>query len=126
MSAADKTADSKPSDGASCIELDLRADGTLPPSLARRLDEITVRDVAAYNQFIADLTRGREHNIDWWVCRPATRNNHVSSLFNQCMQLSLVRSLLQDGARVKVLVDCPELADTFQQEKGLTVILTGA
>jgi hypothetical protein len=109
------------------INLDLRHSGTLPADLLRRLNAIMVRDFSAFNQLIASLSRGRERNIDWWVCRPATRNNHVSHLYAQCMQIKLIRELLDEGLRVVVRVDSPEMAATLRQValETLTVIFTG-
>src|SRR4051812_30716452 len=77
--------------------LDLRPGGSVPAALLRRLDEITVRDIAVFNDMIAALSRGRERDIDWWVCRPVTRNNHISTLPARCMQLTLIRELADAG-----------------------------
>ncbi len=107
--------------------LDLCRGGTLQAHLLRRLDEVMLRNTTSFNQLIASLSRGRERNIDWWVCRPATRNNHVSAFFTQCMQLALVRELLNDGHRLTVKVDVPELAKAMSLAAGprLTVVLAG-
>jgi hypothetical protein len=109
------------------IPVDLRESGTLSADLLRRLDEIQIRDFSVFNQFVADLSRGRERNIDWWVCRPATRNNHVSLLFVQCMQLALVRDLLGRGLKILVQTDSSELAATLAREAftNLTVTCNG-
>jgi hypothetical protein len=114
-------------DGVEEEALDLRRGGTLPAPLLRRLDELAAREATAFNQLLADLSRGRERNIDWWVSRPATRNNHISAFYEQCIQLALVRQLLDEGRRVVVTVDAPEMAETLRHggDPRLRVVLTG-
>jgi hypothetical protein len=109
------------------ILLDLRRGGRLPAGLLRRLDEIMVRDVAIFNDTIAHLSLGREHDVDWWMCRPTTRNNHVSILHARCMQLTLIRELAHAGTRVHVLLDCPVMANVLRRSSlpNLTIHLNG-
>jgi len=107
--------------------LDFRQGGHLAAHMLRRLDEIAAREYAAFNGLVARLSRGRERNIDWWVCRPATRNNHSSALYTQCMQLALVRQLLDEGRRLVVTVDSPEMARVLRRGSGrqVKVVLAG-
>lgn len=114
-------------DYASAELLDLRQGGSLPAHLLRRLDELAAREYGAFNRLIGDLSQKRERNIDWWVSRPATRNNHASALPTQCLQLTLVRQLLDEGKSVVVKVDSPEAAAVLRNGGGprLHVIATG-
>jgi hypothetical protein len=107
--------------------LDLRHGRDLSANILHRLDAISGENYQAYNRLIAQLARGRERDIDWWVCRPATRNNHVSDLYAQCMQLALVRALIDDGDHLVVKVDTPEMAAALRPSVGrqLTIIPTG-
>lgn len=109
------------------LDLDFRRRGKLSGDLLRRLNAIGTRDASTFNEFIADLSRGHEHDIDWWVCRPATRNNHVSHLYAQCMQIKLLRELLNEGVQVRVRVDSPEMAAVLKRETSpmLTVAFSG-
>lgn len=102
----------------SSIVLDFTDNGNLPASLLRRLDALAESEREAFNVLLAELTRGRERNIDWWVSRPASRNTHISILFTQCMQLALVRTLLDEGANVLVKTDRPEMANVLQSVLG--------
>ena len=110
------------------VVLDLRPGGNLPAALLRRLDEIMVRDVAIFNDMIATLSRDRERDIDWWVCRPVTRNNHVSTLHARCTQLTLIRELADAGTKIRVLLDCPVMAAVVRQAAlpDVAVTLKGA
>ena len=90
--------------------LDLTKDGVLPGDLLARLDTLSAEHRQAFDLMVAALSKGREKNIDWWVCRTATRNNHASQLFARCMQLTLVRTLHSEGKLTGVLVDDPALA----------------
>jgi hypothetical protein len=106
------------------VVLDLRPGGSLSAALLRRLDEIMVRDVATFNGMIAALSRGRERDIDWWVCRPVTRNNHVSTLHARCMQLALIRELTDAGTKIRVLLDCPVMAAVLRDAAWPNVAVT--
>ncbi len=105
-----------------CV-LDLTRNGALPADLLRRLDEIAETQREAFNGLIADLSRGHERDIDWWVSRPACRNTHASMLFGRCMQLALIRSLIAEGRRVEVRTDEPELAQVLRSELGNLVVV---
>ena len=101
--------------------LDLRKGGNLSASLLRRLDMAANNQYQAYNDLIADLSRGRERDIDWWACRPASRNNHTSDLYGQCIQLALIRQLLDESYHLTVMVDSEPLAQVLQQESGKNI-----
>ena len=108
------------------IELDFRDGGALPPDLLRRLDALADRDRDNFNRLIGELSHCRERDIDWWVSNPASRNVHISCLFRQCMQLALVRALLDEGNALRVLVSQPELAGVLRQAGDrVTVVETG-
>jgi hypothetical protein len=100
------------------IELDLTQDGVLPPAILRRLDAIADAEIAPFNDFVAQLSRGRERDIDWWVSRPACRNNFVSSLFHRCVQLRLIQNLLAEGQLVRVRIDDLAFAKTLASIPG--------
>lgn len=110
-----------PAAGVGSVELDFTTGGTLAPTLLRRLDTIAAREVETFNRFVAGLCVGRERDIDWWVTRPASRNVHLSPLFRWCMQLSLVRSLLEEGRHLSIRVDVPEFAAVLRSAAGCTV-----
>jgi hypothetical protein len=73
--------------------------------MLRRLDELALERRDAFNAMIAKLSKGRERDIDWWVTWTATRNTHVSKLFAQLVQLSLVEELERGGAQLEILTD---------------------
>jgi hypothetical protein len=109
------------------ILLDLREGASLEPGLLRQLDEIMASNFVVFNDMIATLSRGHERDIDWWVSRPATRNVHAGALFAQCMQLALVRTLLQAGRCLTVLVNSPEMIAVLRRSPHpeMTVLLSG-
>jgi hypothetical protein len=95
----------------------------LPADILRRLDAISRKNFQSYNHLLSELTRGREQDIDWWVSRPATRNNHISDVYAQCMQLALVRALTDEGHHLVVKVDTPEMAAALRSTVGNRLIL---
>jgi hypothetical protein len=107
------------------MRLDFREGGTLPPALLRRLDHLAESQRDAFSALIAGLTQGRERDIDWWVCLPASRNTHASKLFTQCMRLALVRALLDEGAQIEVETDSPAMAAVLRPVLGKAVTLRG-
>ncbi|MDE2493460.1 MAG: hypothetical protein KGL97_06085 [Alphaproteobacteria bacterium] len=97
-------------DGVDTIEVDLTAGGALPPGLLRRLDHHAAETIVPFNEMIARLSIGYEHNIDWWVSRPASRNTFVGDLFNRCTQILLIQDLLCEHRVVRVRTDDAALA----------------
>src|SRR3569832_87446 len=86
-------------------QLDLTSEGRLEPAFLRRLNRCAQASLEPFDAVIAALSRSQAHSIDWWVSRPASRNVFGSELFYRCVQIALVRDLLQDGGALTVLVD---------------------
>jgi hypothetical protein len=105
---------SEESADASVTVLDFSDGGVLSAPLLRRLDAIAEAERDAFNSLVASLAVGRAREIDWWVCRPASRNTHASALHTQCMRLALVRALLDEGRRLVVKTDNPEMAKALR------------
>jgi|GEM_PF-3053863 len=114
--------DETPARGAIC-DLDLTAGGVLAPDLLQQLDRLAAAEIAPFDAFIATLGAGLERDIDWWVSRPASRNNFVSQLFNRCVQLHLVQNLLAEMRPMRVRVDDEAFAAVLAQLPGVTVTL---
>lgn len=100
------------------LVLDLTTGGSLPPGLLRRLDSLAEAHREEFNAMIGMLSKGHERDIDWWVSLPARRNTHVGALFGKCIQLALVRSLLNEGVKFSVRTDDAALARVLKQELG--------
>jgi hypothetical protein len=78
--------------------------------LLRHLDVLAVEKRAEFNAMIDSLSDARDRNIDWWVSLPATRNTHTGQLFARCVQLALVRDLINQGSAPVVRTDDKALA----------------
>ena len=96
-------------------------------TLLRRLDEIAGAQTAIFNELVAEFSYGHERDIDWWVSRPVTRNIHIGQLFDRCAQLTLIRSLIDDGIDLRILTDSPELASVLRRDTSglLTIVSVG-
>lgn len=102
----------------STIILDFTENGSLPAALLRRLDELAESQREHFNTLIAHLSQGRDHEIDWWVSLPASRNTHSSLLFAKCMQLALVQVLLSENANISVQTDDLAMAQVLRPVLG--------
>lgn len=65
----------------------------------------------------AKLAFNNAHELDWWISLPASRNTHAGVLFGKCIQLALVRALMDEGVVFSVKTDDSALALVLRASK---------
>jgi hypothetical protein len=57
-----------------------------------------------FNGIVAELARGNENNMNWWVLNLSSRNVFSSILFINCCYIALIKRLIEDGLIIKGII----------------------
>lgn len=77
------------------MSLDFCFGGKLNKELVSLFNETALDIRQEFVDLIADLSRGNEGNIDWWVSSPASRNTLTSPFFHYCCCIALLQKLIR-------------------------------
>lgn len=97
------------------MKLDFSKQTSLPIDVAKALDQMGYEIREDFNNLIADLAKGHEKNIDWWVSELASRNTYTNNLLEDLAVLSYCKQQIDKGSVSDITVRNSEMAQTLQK-----------
>ena len=83
------------------MKLDLRyKEGKLDPDISVLFNDIANSKRESFTDLVSKISEAFEHNLDWWVGWPASRNTIASPFFHYYCSFYLVDELVKMNHKV--------------------------
>ena len=89
-------------------------------------NKLYLKERVNYSNWIGELSKNFNEDLDWWISPPASRNLYYSDIYKNICILKTIKKINKKKYKIKIIVDTSELKETIEKifsQKKIIVIL---